>query len=318
MITRSAGRPGAGYDPANLTPTGQHPAGSPLPEVRFARPYPARIRAEGYYPADLHFHTVHTDGSVSIPTLLRNIRKNGAGCAVTDHNEISGALAECRDRDDLLVIPGIEISTSDGPHILMYFYSPRDLDDFFNRHVKPRRRESPWMLTTLSTREVLEAAENYACLCNPAHPYGYLLFNSGLGKCVEKGYLDESLFGKCDLIEGVCANMERRENQKAISLATRLGLPVTGGSDGQVIFDLGSSVTCTTSGDPEEFLDELRLGRARVVGRENRFPSKILTAAVITSRFMPWLLPSARIHGERLAGRVNRFLEYRRDRDRKG
>nr|WP_321353221.1 PHP-associated domain-containing protein [uncultured Methanoregula sp.] len=286
------------------------------PNVRFARPYPARIRAEGFYPADLHFHTTHTDSSVSIASLLRTIRKNGAGCAVTDHNEISGALAACRERSDLLVIPGIEISTCDGPHILVYFYSPRDLEDFFVRHIKERRRESPWMLTTITTREVLEAAGGYSCLRAPAHPYGYLLFNSGLGKCVEKGYLDESLYRKCDLIEGICANMARGENIRAISLATRLGLPPTGGSDGHVIFDLGSSVTCTRSSDPAQFLDELRHGRGKVIGRENHLGSKMLTAAVITTRFMPWLLPSTKIHCERLVGRMDRFLSSRKEKDR--
>jgi hypothetical protein len=287
------------------------------PDVRFARPYPARILAEGFHPADMHFHTTHTDGSVSIPSLLRRIRKNGCGCAVTDHNEISGALAACREGTGLLVIPGIEISTSDGPHILVYFYSPRDLEDFFLQHIRPRRRESPWMLTTLTSSEVLGAAEGYACLRAPAHPYGYLLFNSGLAKCIEKGFLDESLYRQCDLIEGICANMERRENLRAVTLATRLGLPVTGGSDGHVIFDLGSAVTCTASGDPADFLDELRHGRARVIGRENHLGSKMLTAAVITSRFMPWLLPSTKIHCERLAGRVNRFLSGRPEKNQK-
>ena len=173
------------------------------------------------------------------------------------------------------------------------------------------------MITTITTREVLDAAKEYSCLRAPAHPYGYLLFNSGLGKCVEKGYLDESLYGKCDLIEGICANMGRGENIRAISLATRLGLPPTGGSDGHVIFDLGSSVTCTTSSDPADFLDELRHGRAKVIGRENHLGSKILTAAVITTRFMPWLLPSSKIHCERLVGRVNRYLSARPEKERK-
>ncbi|MCK9630868.1 MAG: histidinol phosphatase [Methanoregula sp.] len=281
------------------------------PDVRFARPYPERILADGYHPADMHFHTVHSDGTVSIRTLLRWIRKHGAGCAVTDHNEVSGALAACRERDGLLVIPGIEISTSDGPHILVYFSSPGDLEDFFVRHIRDRRRESPWMLTTLTSQEVLDAAEGYACLRGAAHPYGYLLFNSGLGKCIEKGYLDESLYRQCDLIEGICANMARRENKKAISLATRLGLPVTGGTDGHVIFDLGSAVTCTRSADPADFLDELKHGRATVIGRENHLGSKMLTAAAITARFMPWLLPSTKIHCERFVGRVDRLLNQR-------
>ena len=285
-------------------------------DIRFARPYPARILAEGFHPADLHFHTIHTDSSVSIPSLIRAIRKTGAGCAVTDHNEISGALAAVKYGAGLLIIPGIEISTCDGPHILVYFYSPRDLEDFFVRHVRPKRRESPWMITNLTTREVLTAAEGYSCLRAPAHPYGYLLFNSGLGKCVEKGYQDESIYRQCDLIEGICANMRRRENLKAISLATRLGLPATGGSDGHVIFDLGSSVTCTASCDPADFLDELRHGRAKVIGQENHLGSKMLTAAVITTRFMPWLLPSTKIHCERLVGRVNRYLSARSKNDK--
>ena len=164
------------------------------------------------------------------------------------------------------------------------------------------------MLTTLTSSGVLRAAEGYSCLRAPAHPYGYLLFNSGLAKCIEKGYLDESPYRQCDLIEGICANMTRGENLRAISLAARLGLPVTGGSDGHLIFDLGSAVTCTASADPGTFLDELKHGRARVVGRENHLLSKMLTAAVISSRFMPWLLPSTKIHCERLAGRVDRFL----------
>ncbi|MFA4877793.1 MAG: PHP-associated domain-containing protein [Methanoregula sp.] len=274
-----------------------------------------RIQAEGFFAADMHFHTTHTDGSVSIPSLVRRIRKNGAGCAVTDHNEVSGALAACREGAGELIIPGIEISSSDGPHILVYFYSPGDLEDFFVRHIREHRRESPWMLTTLTSSEVLKAAEGYACLKGPAHPYGYLLFNSGLAKCIEKGYIDESLYGKCDLIEGICANMARGENLRAVSLAARLGLPVTGGSDGHVIFDLASSVTCTTSSDPAEFLDELKGGRAKVIGRENHLGSKMLTAAVITTRFMPWLLPSAKIHCERLGGRMSRFLSGRREKE---
>lgn len=284
------------------------------PDARFARPDAARLIAEGWHPADLHFHTLHTDGSVSVPSLLRHIGKHGSGCAVTDHNEVSGALAACREAGagSHTVIPGIEISTADGPHILLYFYSPGDLADFFGRHIRDRRRESPWMLTTIPTGEVLAAAEGYACLRAAAHPYGYALFNSGLGKCVEKGILDESLYGRCDLIEGICANMARGENVRALALAGRLGIPVTGGSDGHVIFDLGSSVTCTRSAEPGEFLDELAHGRAMVMGQENRLPAKMLTAAVISARFMPWLLPSVKIHGERVMRDARRVLGRKR------
>ena len=260
----------------------------------------------------MHFHTVHTDGTVSVRSLLKRLSESGMGCAVTDHNEVSGALAACSERDDLLVIPGIEISACDGPHILVYFYDPHDLDDFFQRFIKENRRESPWMLTTLTSSEVLEAAEGFACLRGAAHPYGYLMFNSGLAKCVEKGYLDESLYGQLDLIEGICANMVHKENLHAIALASRLGLPITGGSDGHVITDLGSAVACTTSPDPGEFLDELKKGNAIVIGRENYLPSKIITAGAISVRFLPWLYPSVKIHFERTMMRFNRFMLKKR------
>lgn len=278
------------------------------PDVTFVRPDPQQILSEGYHPADMHFHTDHTDGTVSVRSLLRRMRENGMGCAVTDHNEVAGALAACRERDDLLVIPGIEISACDGPHILVYFYDPHDLDDFFQRFIQENRRESPWMLTTLTSSDVLEAAEGFACLRGAAHPYGYFMFNSGLAKCIEKGYLEESLYGQLDLIEGICANMWHKENLRAISLASRLGIPITGGSDGHVITDLGSAVACTTSADPGGFLDELRKGRARVIGYEKYLPSKIITAAAISARFLPWFYPSVKIHFEGTMIRFDRFL----------
>lgn len=280
--------------------------------VRFERPDLRSIHEEGLYPADLHFHTDHTDGTVSVRSLLKRIKNTGTGCAITDHNEISGALSACTEREQLLVIPGIEISTCDGPHILVYFYSPRDLEEFFLRHIKPCRRESPWMLTTLTSEDVLTAAEGYSCLRGAAHPYGYFMFNSGLGKCIEKGYIDESVYGYCDVIEGICANMAHSENLRAVSLAARLRLPVTGGSDGHVIFDLGTAVTCTISDDPAEFLDEIRKRRAKVIGREKYLHSKIITAGAISARFLPWFLPSVKIHCERTMLRLNQVLPRRR------
>jgi predicted metal-dependent phosphoesterase TrpH len=280
--------------------------------VRFERPHPGRILAEGYHPADMHFHTAHTDGTVGVRSLLDRIRQTGVGCAVTDHNEISGALEACTAREDLLVIPGIEISTFDGPHILVYFYTPRDLEDYFQKYIGPNRRESPWMLMTLTSEEVLEAAEGYSCLRCAAHPYGYFMFNSGLAKCIEKGFIDASVYGDCDMVEGICANMSHSENLRAISLASRLGLPISGGSDGHIMYDLGTAVTCTRSSEPGEFLDELRKMRAIVVGREKNPLSKIITGAAISARFVPWFYPSVKIHYERTMMRLNRAISKRR------
>jgi PHP-associated len=282
------------------------------PGVTFARPDIETLRKGGYTPVDMHFHTRHTDGLVTIPALLARARARGIGCAVTDHNEISGAVHACRERGFLPIIPGIEISAADGPHLLLYFYSVRDLEDYFQRYIMDRRSDSPWLMTRLSTGEILEAAEGYACIRAPAHPYGYLIFNGGLGKCVDKGYLDRELYRQCEAIEGLCANMTHAENLRAIALALRLKIPVTGGSDGHVLSDLGTAVTCAWADTPEEFLDELRKGRARVIGREKHLPSKLITGAVISARFMPWFYPSLKIHCTGAGRRVHRYLSKRR------
>ena len=294
-----------------------HP-GSLHPGVTFGRPDIPALREGGYTPVDMHFHTIHTDGLVSIRSLLAKVRARGIGCAITDHNEISGALHACQEREDLAIIPGIEVSAVDGPHLLLWFYSPRDLEDYFLRHIRDRRCESPWLLTRLTTAEILEAAEGYACLRAPAHPYGYLIFNGGLAKCIEKGYLDRELYGRCEAVEGICANMTHGENLKAVALALHLKLPVTGGTDGHLLSDLGTAVTCTKAGSPEEFLDELRKGRARVVGREKHLPAKLFTGAVISARFMPWFLPSLKIHCAGAGRRVHRYLSMKRHPDRRG
>jgi hypothetical protein len=282
------------------------------PAVTFARPDVDALRNGGYTPVDMHFHTVHSDGIVTIPALLAGTRHRGMGCAITDHNEISGAVQACREGRGQLVIPGIEVSASDGPHLLIYFSGPQDLEDFFSRHIRDRRSDSPWLMTRLSTAEILEAAEGYPCLRVPAHPYGYLVFNGGLGKCVDKGYLDRELYAQCEAIEGICGNMNHAENLAAIALALRLGLPMTGGSDGHVLSDLGTVVSCARAGTPEEFLEELRKGRARVIGREKPLPSRLRTAAVISARFAPWFYPSLKIHCAGAGRRVRRYLSKKR------
>jgi len=69
---------------------------------------------------DLHVHTCYShDCSTTIKELFLNAKKNGLdGFAVTDHNTIKGALRAVQEKNDnLLVIPGIEVSSAQG-HIL--------------------------------------------------------------------------------------------------------------------------------------------------------------------------------------------------------
>ncbi len=79
--------------------------------------------------ADLHIHTIYSDGSGTVEEVLRKSISEGLDIiAITDHNEIEGALkarelAE-RWRLNVDVIIGEEITTSDG-HVVGLFLKDR-------------------------------------------------------------------------------------------------------------------------------------------------------------------------------------------------
>jgi predicted metal-dependent phosphoesterase TrpH len=78
--------------------------------------------------ADLHLHSVWSDGSLSVPELVRFAKALGLGAlSVTDHDTMAGrqeALEEGK-RRGIRIIPGVEVSALDGEtgrkvHILGY------------------------------------------------------------------------------------------------------------------------------------------------------------------------------------------------------
>jgi predicted metal-dependent phosphoesterase TrpH len=69
---------------------------------------------------DLHIHSQYSEDGTGTPKEIINIlRKKGLnGMAITDHNSIKGGLNALKIAPkDFIVIPGVEISTSDG-HII--------------------------------------------------------------------------------------------------------------------------------------------------------------------------------------------------------
>src|SRR4030042_271147 len=124
-------------------------------KVRFEVPDLAQLRKGGLTAVDMHFHTDHSDGKASVHQVLAKARRAGFGVAIMDHNVISGSLRAFQEKGDLLIVPGMEVSAFDGPHILTYFYSPRDMDDFFHRHIEPNRQGSPWLAPKLPPQDIL-------------------------------------------------------------------------------------------------------------------------------------------------------------------
>jgi predicted metal-dependent phosphoesterase TrpH len=75
---------------------------------------------------DLHIHTTFSDGDMTPEEMVADAQKAGlAGIAITDHDEVEGVRSaqEAVAGSDFIIVPGVELSTSDGKndiHILGY------------------------------------------------------------------------------------------------------------------------------------------------------------------------------------------------------
>jgi predicted metal-dependent phosphoesterase TrpH len=282
-------------------------------KVRFEVPDLAQLRNEGLTAVDMHLHTNHSDGQVRVHQVLAKARRAGFGLAITDHNVISGSLHAFQERGDLLIVPGMEVSAFDGPHILTYFYSPRDLEDFFRRHIEPNRQGSPWLAIKLGTREIIDRAESYGCVTIAAHLYGYLLFNKGLQKCIEGKYLPPEIMKRFDGLEVICGGMTHSLNVRAMKLAEERSMSFTGGTDGHMLSDVGEVVTCAPEDTLEGFLDAVESRRNVVIGYEKGTLEKIATGIVVMTKHSRYFLPAMAINYQQNAPRVRHYIRRLRD-----
>ncbi len=109
--------------------------------------------------ADLHCHSVYSDGSVSVPELLRYAFIFGLDCiALTDHDTMDGVVqaVEYGEKYGVLVIPGAECSCFDKErnrpvHILCY--NPKDKASFeaeIAKTLRKRRKQKLAVIEKLS------------------------------------------------------------------------------------------------------------------------------------------------------------------------
>ncbi|MFQ6084690.1 MAG: CehA/McbA family metallohydrolase [Candidatus Bathyarchaeia archaeon] len=192
---------------------------------------------------DLHVHTLYSkDGSMSPREAVKAARRAGLqGLAITDHNSV-GALRHLPRCPDILVVPGIEVSSSDG-HIL-------GLDV---------TEEIPGKLSAEETMEKIRDAGGIGVV---AHPYS-------LGKSSVRGGLIPLI--RPDALEVVNSSSfpffisTRLSRERARSL----GLPVTGGSDAHLPNTVGLAYT-VVYGNPEsadDLIEAVREGRCEAYGR---------------------------------------------------
>jgi predicted metal-dependent phosphoesterase TrpH len=276
-----------------------------------------RIREEGAMAVDMHFHTNHSDSHTSVKSALKLARKLKVGLAITDHNTISGSLEAYHDRKEVMVVPGMEISAADGPHILLYFYDVSSMEEYYHKHVEPFKRKSPYLAINMDSWDIVRRAMGYNCVKVAAHPYGYLLFNKGLQKCIEAHYLEQEILEMFDAVEILCGGMTWMLNNRAAELAERFLKGRTGGTDGHLLWELGEVVTVGPSSDLEGFLGDVVERRTKALGREKGVLRKGIMGTVVATKYLRYTVPSMRIHYEQNAPRVARYINRLRDPQRK-
>ncbi|MEM0057292.1 MAG: CehA/McbA family metallohydrolase [Candidatus Bathyarchaeia archaeon] len=189
--------------------------------------------------ADLHVHTLFSpDSSIPPKTLVDMLLAHPyiKAVAVMDHNTVRGyfkvrELASAY--PDILVIPGVEVSTTGGDILLLGI-----------AEVPPQ----PWTVDN-----VIDFAHSMGGLVVAAHPYRAY----GLGDAARNYSIDA-----VEILNGGCP---RHLNSMAEELAREMRLPGVAGSDAHRVDELLTAYTeIQASTDLDEVLRAIKRGLVRV------------------------------------------------------
>ena len=245
--------------------------------IRFEKPVLDEI-TENYTAVDLHFHSLYSDGQNSVPEIVTRAEQLGIGIAITDHNEISGALEIDRYRN-VLSIPGIEITSREGTHVLVYFYETASLQSFYEKDVKPFMGNAVMSSTELEMDEILRRARAFKTVIIFPHPY----CAAYTGIC-NPYFQEERLKGLLDRVDGVevinSGNL-KRWNLRGALLGFNMNKGITGGSDGHGIKQMGKAVTyASCRPDRKAFLDAIKTHQNKVIGKEIDFLKQMTSSGL--------------------------------------
>jgi len=189
--------------------------------------------------ADFHIHTTFSaDSGISPKTLVEQLVLHPSikVAAVTDHDSVDGiqSVRELASAyPDILILPGVEISTPRGDIVLLG-----------TEELPPR----PW-----SVENVIDFAKDNNCVSVAAHPYR----DFGIG--------DYAQNCKVDAIEVLNGNSLYSSNKQAYELAKSLGLPGVAGSDAHKPSELYAVYTeVKASLDVDDILAAIKKGLVSV------------------------------------------------------
>jgi predicted metal-dependent phosphoesterase TrpH len=227
---------------------------------------------------DLHFHTNYSDGLNSVKAVAERARELGIGVAITDHNEIQGAV-EIAAEKNLLTIPGIEITSAEGTHLLVYFYSISGIKKFYKNDIKPYMGHDVMSSSELTMEEIIQRTRKYNCLVIFPHPFSAVY----TGVCSYQFSPEqlEKLFQLCDGIEAINSENLKKWNLKSALLGFNLNKALTGGSDGHTLYHMGRVVTYSDCIPTRKaFLDAIKEKQAKVIGKEINILRKVTSNGI--------------------------------------
>jgi predicted metal-dependent phosphoesterase TrpH len=240
--------------------------------IEFTRPDLNQL-SKKYTAVDLHFHSIHSDGRDSIKKIARRAQQLGIGVAITDHNEIKGAL-EINRYKQTLTIPGIEITSKEGPHLLIYFYDVKSLKRFYLKSIKPFKGADTMASINLELPEIIKRARSYNAVIIFPHPF--CAAYTGVCNILFSEKKREELFKLVNGVEVINAENMKKWNRRSAALAQHLNKAISGGSDGHTISQLGRVVSVADCPkNRKAVLDAIRNGQNRVIGKEIDFYHKV-------------------------------------------
>ncbi len=266
-------------------------------EAHFQKPQYKIINKEGFTAIDLHNHSEYSDTTTPITVIAKKAKKLGIGLALTDHNEVAGNIKLAKDNKNLLVIPGLEITTKEMAHVLTYFYTHKDMQAFFDKHIKDSRGGNPNLATKVSVTDLMDIAKKYNGVIAPAHPFAFPKRFSFIS-AMERGFVDKKVLKSLDAVEVICGANIRYMNNCAVDWADELNKATIGGSDSHSIGTLGSVVTVTEGSTISEVLDNIKKKKTTAIGQEAKLYQRAVPLAKIASCHLRYFKPTMKTQYE--------------------
>jgi hypothetical protein len=196
----------------------------------------ARLSSRRLIDVDLHMHTDHSnDCATPVEVLLAEARARGLGAiAVTDHNEISGALDARAKANGLKVIVGEEVKTAEQGEVIGLFIEEKI----------PRG---------LTLQQTIAEIKRQGGIVYVPHPFDRMHSVPDYEHLL-------AVIDDVDAIEVFNPRIAISEfNEEAVRFAAKYRIPGGAGSDAHVPQGLGSvRIRMRDFDGPEEFLESLR------------------------------------------------------------